>query len=78
MPHTTVQETDNPRVLDSLPATGEKKSRKEDANPSLVKVNSQVRPERLEAIKLHAVKNRRKICEVLDEALTQNLTTKAS
>lgn len=59
----------------------EKKSRKEDgkpSSPSLVKVNWQVRPDRLEQIKLHAVKNRRKLYEVLDEALESYLTTKVS
>ena len=59
----------------------DKKSRKEDSGPaplSLVKVNWQVRPDRLEQIKLHAVKNRQKLYEVLDEALASYLTTKAS
>jgi len=59
----------------------DKKSRKEDAaasSPPLVKVNWQVRPERLKQIKLHAVNNHRKIYEVLDEALEHYLTTKAS
>ena len=62
-------------------ADTEKKSRKEDgkpASPPLVKVNWQVRPERLEQIKLHAVKSRQKLYEVLDEALERFLTTKAS
>ena len=62
-------------------ADTEKKSRKEDAtaaSPSLVKVNWQVRPERLQQIKLHAVKSRRKIYEVLDEALEHYFTKKAS
>jgi hypothetical protein len=62
-------------------AEPEKKSRKEEsktAPPPLVKVNWQVRPERLEQIKLHAVKSRQKLYEVLDEALEKYLTTKAS
>ena len=62
-------------------ADPEKKSRKEEEKPSspvLVKVNWQVRPERLEQIKLHAVKNRQKLYQVLDEALERYLTTKAS
>lgn len=69
--------------LSAAPATdsAEKKSRKEDSrssSPALVKVNWQVRPDRLEQIKLHAVKNRRKLYEVLDEALESFLTTKVS
>jgi hypothetical protein len=69
--------------LSAAPATDsvEKKSRKEEgkpSSPSLVKVNWQVRPDRLEQIKLHAVKNRRKLYEVLDEALESYLTTKVS
>lgn len=68
--------------LSAAPATdsAEKKSRKEGAPAAaaLVKVNWQVRPDRLEQIKLHAVKNRRKLYEVLDEALESYLTTKAS
>ena len=47
----------------------EKTRHQETKNPPLVKVNWQVRPDRLEALKLHAVKSRRKIYEVLDEAL---------
>jgi hypothetical protein len=67
--------------LSAAAADTEKKSRKEESktsSPALVKVNWQVRPERLEAIKLHAVKNRRKLYQVLDEALEHYLHTKAS
>ena len=45
---------------------------------ALVKVNWQVRPDRLEQLKIYAVKNGRKLYQVLDDALKHYLTTKPS
>lgn len=46
---------------------------KKEQAPPLVKVNWQVRPGRLEELKLHAVKSRQKLYQILDEALAEYL-----